>query len=118
LDSKFNVSEDFYALAAVEPMVHCRPGTFDRPLIDEATTRCVGVITKDGEKHYADRVVMATGAWSPSLIDLAGQCVSKVSQTDTYVYKVSRADLMESSAGLLPIWSYPRRRQDGTSLSQ
>ncbi|KAJ9112681.1 hypothetical protein QFC22_006183 [Naganishia vaughanmartiniae] len=58
-------------------MVFGQAGTFDRPMIDEATTRCIGVITKDGEKHYADRVVMATGAWSPSLIDLAGQCVSK-----------------------------------------
>jgi glycine/D-amino acid oxidase-like deaminating enzyme len=26
----------------------------------------------------ADRVVLATGAWSPSLVDLKGQCVSKV----------------------------------------
>jgi sarcosine oxidase/L-pipecolate oxidase len=56
-----------------------RSGTFDRPILDPATGRCVGVIAKDGSRYAAERVVMATGAWSPSLIDLKGQCVSKVS---------------------------------------
>lgn len=54
-------------------------GSFLRPLVDEETQRCVGVKTKDGTSHYAERVVMATGAWTPGLVDLEGQCVSKVS---------------------------------------
>lgn len=40
---------------------------------------CTGVRTADGTIWDADVVVMATGAWSPSLIDLEGQCESKVS---------------------------------------
>lgn len=56
-----------------------RSGTFGRPILDPATGRCVGVIAKDGSEYTAERVIMATGAWSPSLIDLKGQCVSKVS---------------------------------------
>lgn len=37
------------------------------------------MIAKDGTRHFAERVVMATGAWTPSLVDLEGQCVSKAS---------------------------------------
>ncbi|KAI5450195.1 hypothetical protein NCC49_003344 [Naganishia albida] len=58
-------------------MVFGPSGTFDRPLIDSLTGRCVGVVAKDGATYEADRVVMATGAWTPSLINLEGQCVSK-----------------------------------------
>ena len=54
-------------------------GSFSRPLIDPLTGRCIGVIAKDGTRHFAERVVMATGAWTPSLVDLEGQCVSKAS---------------------------------------
>lgn len=54
-------------------------GTFTRPLFTEDGTTCNGVETVDGTKYYADKVVLATGAWSPTLIDLEDQCVSKVS---------------------------------------
>lgn len=43
------------------------------------SSHCVGVIAQDGTKHFADRVIIAAGAWTPTLIDLKGQCVSKVS---------------------------------------
>lgn len=56
-----------------------RSGTFDHPIIDDQTGRCTGVVVKDGTKYLADRVIMATGAWTPSLIHLEDQCVSKVS---------------------------------------
>ncbi|KAL4918389.1 FAD dependent oxidoreductase [Aspergillus aurantiobrunneus] len=51
-------------------------GTFKQPLFADATT-CNGVETVDGTKYYADKVVLAAGAWSPTLIDLEDQCVSK-----------------------------------------
>ena len=38
-----------------------------------------GVRCADGSEWYGDVVIIAAGAWTPVLIDLAGQCVSKVS---------------------------------------
>ncbi|KAJ5669792.1 hypothetical protein N7462_010862 [Penicillium macrosclerotiorum] len=52
-------------------------GTFKRPLFTSDGTTCHGVETVDGKKYYADKIVLATGAWSPTLIDLEDQCVSK-----------------------------------------
>jgi sarcosine oxidase/L-pipecolate oxidase len=40
---------------------------------------CIGVETADGSRYYADKIVLAAGAWSPALVDLEGQCCSKVS---------------------------------------
>ncbi|KAL4959803.1 NAD(P)/FAD-dependent oxidoreductase [Aspergillus stella-maris] len=53
-------------------------GSFKKPLFsDSSETRCNGVETVDGSKYYADKVVIAAGAWTPTLIDLEDQCVSK-----------------------------------------
>ncbi|KAL4929743.1 NAD(P)/FAD-dependent oxidoreductase [Aspergillus undulatus] len=52
-------------------------GTFKQPLFAEDKTTVVGVETVDGIKYYADKVVIAAGAWTPTLIDLEDQCVSK-----------------------------------------
>ncbi|KAH8689184.1 putative fructosyl amino acid oxidase [Talaromyces proteolyticus] len=38
---------------------------------------CRGVVTLDGSVHRADIVIMAAGAWMPSLIDLKGQLTAK-----------------------------------------
>jgi sarcosine oxidase/L-pipecolate oxidase len=51
-------------------------GSFKQPLLAEGV--CVGVETVDGMRYYADKVVLAAGAWSPVLVDLKEQCVSKV----------------------------------------
>lgn len=53
-----------------------KAGTFVRPILD-GTETCIGVETVDGTRYYADKVVLATGAWSPVLVDLEGQCCSK-----------------------------------------
>ena len=50
-------------------------GSFKQPLLAEGT--CIGLETVDGTKYYADKVVLAAGAWSPALVDLQEQCVSK-----------------------------------------
>ncbi|KAL2867716.1 NAD(P)/FAD-dependent oxidoreductase [Aspergillus lucknowensis] len=52
-------------------------GTFKRPLFAADGTTCVGVETSDGTQYYADKVVLAAGAWSSTLVDLEDQCVSK-----------------------------------------
>jgi len=60
-----------------------RSGTFDRLILSEDGTTCIGAITKDGTEYLADRVILAAGAWSPALIDLEDQCCSKVMLTNT-----------------------------------
>ncbi|ODN80322.1 hypothetical protein L198_07822 [Cryptococcus wingfieldii CBS 7118] len=52
-------------------------GTFKEPLLSADGKRCVGVRAVDGTEWDADLVVFAAGAWSPVLLDLEGQCVSK-----------------------------------------
>ncbi|KAH8732319.1 FAD dependent oxidoreductase [Phaeosphaeriaceae sp. PMI808] len=50
-------------------------GSFNQPLLTEGV--CIGVETVNGTRYYANKVVLATGAWSPTLVDLQDQCVSK-----------------------------------------
>lgn len=46
-------------------------GTFKQPLFTDGTkTTCSGVDTVDGTRHYANKVVLAAGAWSPTSINL------------------------------------------------
>ncbi|KAK7756496.1 hypothetical protein SLS62_001330 [Diatrype stigma] len=52
-------------------------GSFKRPLFGDDGTTCIGVETEDGTKYFADKVVLAAGAWSPTLVDLDDQCCSK-----------------------------------------
>lgn len=54
-------------------------GTFASLLLSADGKTCVGVKAADGTEWPADLVVFAAGAWSPTLLDLEGQCVSKVS---------------------------------------
>ncbi|KAL2859423.1 FAD dependent oxidoreductase [Aspergillus pseudodeflectus] len=52
-------------------------GTFKQPLFAADGTTCIGVETVDGTQYHADKVVLAAGAWSSTLVDLEDQCVSK-----------------------------------------
>ncbi|PSR82225.1 fructosyl amino acid oxidase [Coniella lustricola] len=58
-------------------------GSFKQPIFakdsvnDNEQETCIGVETEDGTKYYADKVVLAAGAWSPVLVDLEEQCCSK-----------------------------------------
>ncbi|KAJ5938101.1 hypothetical protein N7454_004443 [Penicillium verhagenii] len=52
-------------------------GTFKRPLFATDGTTCIGIETADGTIYHADKVILAAGAWSPTLVDLEDQCVSK-----------------------------------------
>ncbi|OTB02563.1 hypothetical protein M426DRAFT_322501 [Hypoxylon sp. CI-4A] len=52
-------------------------GSFKQPLLADDQVTCIGVETVDGTKYYADKVVLAAGAWSPALVDLEDQCCSK-----------------------------------------
>ncbi|KAI0018226.1 fructosyl amino acid oxidase [Xylariomycetidae sp. FL0641] len=52
-------------------------GSFKCPLFGRDGVTCIGVETVDATKYYADKVVLAAGAWSPALVDLEDQCCSK-----------------------------------------
>lgn len=54
-------------------------GSFKRPLFGDDGITCIGVETENGTKYFADKVVLAAGAWSPTLVDLEDQCCSKAS---------------------------------------
>ncbi|KAJ5222508.1 uncharacterized protein N7469_008748 [Penicillium citrinum] len=54
-----------------------RAGTFKKPLFATDNVTCIGVETVDGTQYHADKVVLAAGAWSSTLVDLDDQCVSK-----------------------------------------
>ncbi|KAL2406608.1 L-pipecolate oxidase [Exophiala dermatitidis] len=52
----------------------------DRGTVQElivSNGKCAGVRTRDGTVHTADLVVLAAGAWLPSLIDLKDQLIAK-----------------------------------------
>lgn len=52
-------------------------GSFKKPLFNDDGVTCIGVETVDGTRYFADKVVLAAGAWSPTLVDLEDQCCSK-----------------------------------------
>lgn len=54
-------------------------GSFKKPIFAMDGATCIGIESVDGIKYYADKVVLAAGAWSPALVDLDDQCCSKVS---------------------------------------
>lgn len=66
-------------------------GTFKAPLLAEGV--CVGVETVNGARYYADKVVLAAGAWSPALVDVQEQCVSKA-----WVYAHMKLSASEAQA--------------------
>lgn len=51
-------------------------GHIKRLLFDEQG-RCIGAKSRNGTSHYADRVVLAAGAYSAALLDMKDQLVAK-----------------------------------------
>ncbi|KPM42519.1 hypothetical protein AK830_g4028 [Neonectria ditissima] len=62
-------------------------GTFKQPLFADDGSTCKGVETVDGTKYYADKVVLAAGAWSPTLVDLEDQSYIKLTPEEAALYK-------------------------------
>ncbi|KZV65846.1 FAD dependent oxidoreductase [Peniophora sp. CONT] len=52
-------------------------GAFGSLILSDDGNTCLGAVAKDGTRYLADRVILATGAWSPVLVDLEEQCCSK-----------------------------------------
>lgn len=52
-------------------------GKVQELILDDTTGKCKGVVTADGTRHEADMVILAAGAWTPSLLDVKGQLTAK-----------------------------------------
>lgn len=74
----------------LHPAYLYRAGSFKRPLFGTDGKTCIGIETADGTRYNADKVVLAAGAWTPALVDLEDQCVSKVSRSEILVLIDSR----------------------------
>jgi sarcosine oxidase / L-pipecolate oxidase len=48
-----------------------------KQLLFSKSGECTGVVTHDGSTYAADIVVLAAGAWTPSLLDMEGQLTAK-----------------------------------------
>ena len=68
-------------------------------------TTCKGIETVDGTQYFADKVVLAAGAWSPTLVDLEDQCVSKVSLSIDL-----KKEMLISRHGFTRTCSSPRKK--------
>ncbi|RFU29723.1 hypothetical protein B7463_g6598, partial [Scytalidium lignicola] len=55
----------------------CGDRGYTKELIFSDSGKCTGIRSNDNTIHEADIVVLATGAWTPSLIDIGDQMVSK-----------------------------------------
>lgn len=86
-----------------------RSGSFKQPILADDGS-CIGVETVDGTKYHADKVVMAAGAWTPALIDLEDQCVSKVGRLHG-TQAVFQTDRLGLGTG-----SYPAHSRRGCGL--
>lgn len=53
------------------------PAGHVKHLLFDEHGRCVGAKSRDGSSHYADRIVLAAGAYSAALLNLQGQLVAK-----------------------------------------
>ncbi|OAD76316.1 hypothetical protein PHYBLDRAFT_109796 [Phycomyces blakesleeanus NRRL 1555(-)] len=60
----------------------------------------VGIVTKDKKVHYADRVIMATGSWTPGLVDISTQCIA----TGQVVAQFQPPQSLITSLKNQPVW--------------
>ena len=78
-------------LSEAKGRVDLRRGSKVRRLIFESTrsdssgrTRCTGAVLEDGSRATAGLVILAAGAWTPTLIDLKGRAIA-TGQTLAYL---------------------------------
>ncbi|KAI0836294.1 putative fructosyl amino acid protein [Hypoxylon sp. FL0890] len=66
----------FYERVAATERVKFVNGTAESLEVDESTKRAIGARLKDGSTLSADLVIVAAGAWTPTLVDLSQQAVA------------------------------------------
>ncbi|CAO3637440.1 unnamed protein product [Cunninghamella blakesleeana] len=68
---------------------------------DISTNVVEGIITKDGKVHLADKVVIAAGAWTPSIVD-CGNLLTATGQT--VVHFQPTGQLLDGFQKDCPVW--------------
>ncbi|KAI7896951.1 FAD dependent oxidoreductase [Mucor mucedo] len=73
-------------------------GHFESLLCKERSV--IGIKTKDGVSHQADRVIMATGSWTPSVIDMKKQVIA----TGQVVIHFRPSEKIKAFLKDMPVW--------------
>jgi sarcosine oxidase/L-pipecolate oxidase len=60
----------------------------------------IGIKTKDGNTHHADRVIMTTGSWTPSVIDMKKQVIA----TGQVVIHFRPSEKIKEMTKNMPVW--------------
>ncbi|KAI7894534.1 FAD dependent oxidoreductase [Mucor mucedo] len=77
-------------------------GCFESNLVDPQSPRTVlGIKTIDGNEHRGDRVILATGPWTPGVIDMQGQVIA----SGQVIVQFKLSDKDRKSLNDLPVWS-------------
>ncbi|GAN02310.1 fructosyl amino acid oxidase [Mucor ambiguus] len=74
-------------------------GRFEKLQVDGRHVR--GIITADKKEHTADRVIVAAGSWTPSVIDMHRQAIA----TGQYVIHFSLSKEDQERMATFPVWS-------------
>lgn len=83
-------------------------GCFESLIKDPQNPRSiVGITTKDGEMHHCDRVILATGSWTPSVINMHKQALA--SGQIVVHFKLSEKD--QEALKTLPVWTADASRK-------
>lgn len=77
-------------------------GCFESIIVDPLSQRTViGIKTIDGKLHHGDRVILATGSWTPGIIDMQGHAIA--SGQVVIQFKLSNQQIEELHN--MPVWS-------------
>ncbi|RUP50866.1 organic solute transporter Ostalpha-domain-containing protein [Jimgerdemannia flammicorona] len=93
--------------AGVRFVVGGEKGTLERVWEEEKEgggKKAVGIVTKDGEKHRADLVVMATGAWSGGVVPGLEGILKATGQAVIHL-KIPEELMGKYGAGPMPVWN-------------
>lgn len=84
--------------AGVQFVLDKEKGNFESLVCEGRSVR--GIKTKDGKTHSANRVIITTGSWTPSLIDMKRQVIA----TGQAVIHFRPSDKIKKLLENLPVW--------------
>ncbi|KAJ9620083.1 hypothetical protein H2204_012393 [Knufia peltigerae] len=92
----------------VKTVFGVRSGLFESFLRTSESEKVVGIRTVDGKSHRADRVIMACGGWTPSLLPSLDS-VCEATAGSVVMMKLPPALAAKYSADKFPSWQYKMR---------
>lgn len=79
-----------------------REGSFQEVIVDNGVA--IGVITADGKRHLADKIVLATGSWSPDVITELRPWLTSLGQPVVHI-RVPESLVERYSSPNFPVWT-------------